>query len=319
MHSTLTTRTMPQGERVEFWRETIGEMFVPLEFEADDTGAFCADLQHAPMGVLDLMTLSPSAHTVIRSERLARQSDADYFMVSYQISGQGLLRQGDREARQNAGDFVLYDSTRPFQMGYAADFSKHILRIPRSLLNAHFSSPERLCGLTIHAQSGPGILLGGMLNSLANSGGGMAPQVVEPIANALIELVIGGLQSLPQADQCEPSKLQAFHLARVKSYILQNLGDACLNMEKVAQALRMSVSSLYRVFENEPQPLAQWIWSQRLQLCQRDLKNPALKGRNIGDIGFDWGFSNCTHFSRAFKRETGLTPKEFRQQHLSLR
>lgn len=313
MHTTLSTRAIPEGDRLPFWRETIGKMFMPLECVAGMGTFFSADLQHASVGPLDLMAMTATPHQVTRSARLARNSDADYFMVSYQVSGKGILRQDDKESQQSAGDFVLYDSTRPFEMGYCENFSKYILRIPRSLLSAHVSSPDRLCGLTITAKSSPSILLGGMLRSLAESKDEMATSVLDPIANALIELIVGGLQSLPQAQQSEASKLQTFHLSRVKNYILQNLGDPSLNVERVALDLRISVSSLYRIFEKEDQSLSQWIWSQRLQLCQRDLRNPILKEKNIGDIAFDWGFSNCTHFSRAFKRETGMTPKEFRQ------
>ncbi|SFB53676.1 AraC-type DNA-binding protein [Pseudomonas sp. NFIX10] len=317
MQTTLSTQAIPEGERLDFWRDLIGRMFMPLECAAGAGTSFSADLHHAPVGALDLMTMAASPHAVTRSARLARKSDADYFMVSYQISGHGYLKQEDKESKQKAGDFVVYDSTRPFDMEYDGNFSKYILRIPRRLLNAHISSPEKLCGLTIDSKASPSILLGGMLRSLAENNIELTSPVSDSIANALIELVVGGLQSLPQSRQCEVSRLHMFHISRVKNYVIQNLRDPSLNVEKVAMDLKMSVSSLYRIFGHEEQPLSQWIWSQRLQLCQKDLKSHALKGKNIGEIAFDWGFSNCTHFSRAFKRETGMTPKEFRQQHFS--
>ncbi|MDO3384220.1 AraC family transcriptional regulator [Gilvimarinus sp. SDUM040013] len=35
----------------------------------------------------------------------------------------------------------------------------------------------------------------------------------------------------------------------------------------------------------------------------------------ISDIAYDWGFSSNAHFSRAFKKYTGLSPREYRSLH----
>ncbi|MCG8521073.1 MAG: helix-turn-helix domain-containing protein [Pseudomonadales bacterium] len=56
----------------------------------------------------------------------------------------------------------------------------------------------------------------------------------------------------------------------------------------------------------------QYLISQRLLRCRRDLSNPAMTGRTITEIALGWGFQHPTHFSRRFKSEFGLTPYEFR-------
>jgi AraC family transcriptional activator of tynA and feaB len=57
-----------------------------------------------------------------------------------------------------------------------------------------------------------------------------------------------------------------------------------------------------------------WVWSQRLDRCASDLKAPLLKSRTIGEIAYQWGFSDVSHFSRAFKQRFGATPREWRKR-----
>jgi len=36
--------------------------------------------------------------------------------------------------------------------------------------------------------------------------------------------------------------------------------------------------------------------------------------KNVVEIGLDVGYANPSHFAQLFKRETGLSPSEYRQQ-----
>lgn len=312
MVSNLNTSSVPLPDREFFWRQVMENRFMALNFEPLGGTPFAATLDYLRLGNLDLMRLEASAHAVARSTQSAQTDASEFFMISYQIAGEGKLEQANRFSTQTAGDFVLYDSRRPFNMSYSSDFCKHVIRIPRAKLLAHITNPESLCAITVQKDSEAGLLLGAMLRTLFMSSSSSSICVQESLAKGLIEVAIGGLQSIPDAAIAEPSKLHSFHLQRVKLYIAENLSDPSLNIEKISVDLKLSISSLYRVFEMENMTLSQWIWNQRLEHCKRDLLARNLAHKNIGDIAFDWGFSNFAHFSRAFKKETGMTPREFR-------
>jgi AraC family transcriptional regulator, exoenzyme S synthesis regulatory protein ExsA len=61
-----------------------------------------------------------------------------------------------------------------------------------------------------------------------------------------------------------------------------------------------------RVFKETP---GKWILKRRLALAANLLENTSL---SIGEIVFECGFENQTHFSRVFKDKMGMQPSQFR-------
>ena len=115
------------------------------------------------------------------------------------------------------------------------------------------------------------------------------------------------------AERC-PSRLASMHRQRIMRFARENLGDSNLDGNTIAQAVNLSPRHVYQIFDGEDKPLMRWVWSERLARCRHDLEQPALQSRSIGEIAFQWGFSNVSHFSRAFKAEFGVTPRDYRRQ-----
>ena len=59
--------------------------------------------------------------------------------------------------------------------------------------------------------------------------------------------------------------------------------------------------------------LERLIVSRRLDRCRRALEDPAQGHRAIGEIAYDWGFGNQSHFNRRFKAEFGCSPSDYRR------
>jgi AraC-like DNA-binding protein len=101
-------------------------------------------------------------------------------------------------------------------------------------------------------------------------------------------------------------------VARVHAFIQRQLGDVNLSPRLVADAHHVSIRSLHRLFEAEDSTVAEYIRSQRLARCRRDLADPALRAQPIQAIAGRWGFTDKAHFSRAFRAAHGMTPQAYR-------
>jgi transcriptional regulator GlxA family with amidase domain len=101
--------------------------------------------------------------------------------------------------------------------------------------------------------------------------------------------------------------------ARVKSFVESRLEDPDLSVESIAQACGMSVRSLHRAFAADPAgSVSHYVWMGRLRHCAADLRDPTQAHRTITDICFAWGFNSSSHFSRIFKGELGVAPRDYR-------
>lgn len=83
-------------------------------------------------------------------------------------------------------------------------------------------------------------------------------------------------------------------------------------IEDVAEMTGCSVRSLQRQLARDGYRYSELVMRARFTLAVRRLT--ANDGTMI-DIAFDLGYADQSHFSRAFRRWAGMSPREFRRQH----
>jgi AraC-like DNA-binding protein len=130
-----------------------------------------------------------------------------------------------------------------------------------------------------------------MVDTLRRDVGRLHPSSVIGVSEAITSIVAAGLRSLPGANVQRPTQLSAFHMARVKAYVMEHLPKPDLSIASIAEAMRVSPDHLARLFRAEPVPLSRFIWRQRLEACRRDLSDPRLAQRSVSEIAFSWGFN----------------------------
>lgn len=99
---------------------------------------------------------------------------------------------------------------------------------------------------------------------------------------------------------------------RIRRYILARLRDPELSLDQVASGLQCSKRSLHKAFSQEGISISDFMWSERLQRCRRDLEEPSARKRSITEIALSWGFSSPSHFSTLFKARFHESPRSYR-------
>lgn len=313
----LSTASVPEDERFAYWLDMICAVYVQLDCEKLHDVRLFGDIEFSRVGSLDLTQLRSNARRLQRTPPQIRKTCDDYCLVQVQREGKGIVCQDGRMAVVNPGDFVMYDCTRPYELIF--EESHHdvvVMRLPRVLLENHVSNLEELTATTIGSHDAAGHLLLSMVETLRRDISTLHPSSALGVSDAITSIIAAGLRGLPGANLRKNSSLQAYHVARIRAYVQERLRDPDLSIQSIAVALQLSPDHISRIFRSEPVMLSRLIWKMRLDACRRDLADPRLMQRSISDIAFSWGFNNAAHFSRSFREEYRLSPREWRESDL---
>lgn len=101
-------------------------------------------------------------------------------------------------------------------------------------------------------------------------------------------------------------------IEKFNSYIEQNMDNANLGISEIAGEFGMSRSTFYnKVNEYMGQAPAEYIRSIRMKKACELLNS---KNLSVGQIAYMTGFNDPHYFGKAFKKEFGITPSEYRKR-----
>jgi AraC-like DNA-binding protein len=313
MRQILSTASVAPGQRLGFWADLVCHTYVQLDCEAA-AGASSIDGEIVcdTLASLQLSRVTASAQVVHRTATQIARASEDYFLVSIQTRGAGVVQQDGRAACLAPGDFALYDSTRPYTLRFDGDFQQIVLRLPGPTLRTTLRHTPQLTASTVSGARGAGHLMIGMIRTLAADIHTLAPESAHAVAESVTQILVAGLSALPAARQAPVTQRAAYHRAQIQACIRARLREPGLNVASIAAQLRMAPSTLHRAWQGEACSIAEWIWAQRLDAARRDLCDPGQRGRSVSAIAFSWGFNDAAHFSRAFRARFGCAARDLR-------
>lgn len=152
-------------------------------------------------------------------------------------------------------------------------------------------------------------LLGDMMLSLVNRLPGLDADAIAHAAEAAC-LLLNGTMAGAAASPLSASTNDLSVLERARRIIRARLKDEALGPDAICRELAVSRSRLYRLFAPIG-GIAAYIRRQRLMQARHALVDP-FETRPIMTIAEDWGFRDPSVFSRAFRHEFGVSPREVR-------
>ena len=309
----LDTSSSQPGRRLAVWQDIVCDVFVGLDCRSDMQEAFWGAVSQSSVGPATFTKVDSCAQRVFRTPSRISRASEDYVLLALGNSGVNGVYQDGREAVVSAGQFVIYDTTRPYELRFDDSFAQTILQMPRKLLQQRVGAFDALTATTFSSDRP----LEGLTYEFLVNMSKTIDRVDAATASRLLDQGLDLIAMVFAERMRDRSPDQSFHrsalLYRLKNYILTHLHDPELSLSRAASVIGISPRYASDLMADEEASFRSYVQLQRLDRCRRDLSDPAQAARHVGDIAFAWGFNDLAHFSRIFKQRFGASPREWRE------
>ncbi|MFC7876332.1 helix-turn-helix domain-containing protein [Isoptericola sp. NPDC057391] len=310
MSGTLATHVTPSFEA---YRAAVAGVFLPLRLTSSSPDSFRGVLRAVTVDDVHVSDLQGGQHVVERTAQLAAHDEHPSFKVSLMLAGSGLLVQDGRETVLRPGDLAVYDTRRPYTLEFGHEFRSLVVMFPQSRLELPAALVEQLTAVRLGGDAGVGAIVTPFLTHLCDHIEQLAQASGTRLAHSTLDLV----STLFAAELGRSARVDPHEelLGRIRAHIEEHLGSPDLTPASIAAAHFISTRHLHALFQETGSTVSAWIRRRRLERCRRDLLSPRLVDVPVSAIAGRWGFADAAHFSRAFKAEFGLPPREYRAAH----
>jgi AraC-like DNA-binding protein len=308
----VSTLNLPTSGRMAAWNDLYSSRMSRVEFTPGDKQKFDAELSIGRLGPVKLAKLSVDRCSIERTRRHLAQSPRLYSFL-LQASGTNVFYHYGHEAHLSEGDIVLCDTGMPHYCHTEGPSQTVMVRVTPDVLREYLPSPEQFCGLKLGHAVGVTQTVAAMVRSLSEEINFGSRQDYETrIASYLLEMLS---ISYTMGFDCQSSPSAAAWRRRndVVRYIEDHLRDPSLTAESVAEGVHLSSRHLRTIFSASGEKVSAYILRRRLEECARKIRDPAWNGQTLMKIAFSWGFNSAAHFTRSFRDQFGVSPREYRR------
>lgn len=299
------------------WADAVRRSVLSFEFDCDRPDRFTGRVRgDRHLHGVSFVDMASGRHAAYRDHSTIRAADAGFYVLTLQLSGDIRIEQDGRVAVLTPGLFALYDSGKPATLTVGDDYRSTCIRFPKTAITPRPDDPlGEITARPFECAPGlPDTVWSTVLSVNRNleSLGVHGPTTVRSLMTLVGAMLRGELGHAVPARSPHEDLLE-----RILGYIDAHLADADLGPTRIAAAHFLSPRSLHALFERTGTTVSRCIRARRVERCRLDLADPALSHVPASAIGARRGFSGASHFGQVFKRETGLTPAEFRRQALT--
>lgn len=252
-----------------------------------------------------------SAQRVRRSERRLLDDPGEHTIVMLQCAGQARVAQDGARLTMLPGTVAALDSRRPYGIDFDRPFEQVVLKVPTGALRERLGGRAPRLARPPDAQALLGArLLAPLVDAMLApeppaDGERLARLIVDLLAMTLAPDAAGTLQRVERS-------VADTRIERARAHVLERLHDPDLSVASVAAHQGVSARLLQRLFAERGLTLSRMILEARLDACHAALRDPAQRSRSVLAIAVAHGFSDPSHFARAFRERFGTTPSAAR-------
>lgn len=306
----FSTRDLPPAQRSAAWIDAMRRLRLPL-VTLPDSKPMEGEVAvvESPLG-LQFALIEADPQTITGQT----EDEGEGLWLSVLLEGEGVLRAAGLEAHCRPGMILCGITRSPAELTLATRHRQLFVHLPRFVIAPRLLARPVAPLILIDASSGLGAVFRRLLEGVACEIDALISGQLSPVEHALIEFLVamlaaqGGSQARGGA-----SGARAMLVHRVLQRMEALLGDPDLSFTALAEDTGMSPRYLRRLFSAQGINFSSALKRRRLERCHEDLASPLHAQLSISEIAFRWGFNDAAHFSRSFREQYGVSPREFRQ------
>jgi AraC-like DNA-binding protein len=300
------------GEKLE---DVAREFSMPVIIQARPEYRVRLALQGLGEAVTLSRTDSGGRLRTVRTPRLAARTSGDNLLrFCVHVAGRGRVHQHDRFAELASGTGVLYEGGRPWELVSPAESKCMNLQFARELLPLRTAEIIEACARSVDPAAPAMQMLSVYLGRLFDVADDLtAPQRLDAGRAAIDLLAMVLRDATPSVAGGDGSA--GVLLDMMRTHAREHLADPHLRVEELARRHHVSVRHAYTLFAQIGTTPGAYLREQRLVAAQAMLSDPRYARLGVSDIAATVGFLDPRTFERAFRRQYGMTPGDWRREH----
>jgi AraC-like DNA-binding protein len=187
------------------------------------------------------------------------------------------------------------------------------VRIPAAELRGRLACVDDHVGRRFSANENMTRLLVGLIRGVAEIFADRPPPNPEALATEIVSFVVLAIGAENRGAVVDVRNGRYQLRRRIFDYIESRLADQDLSPKAIAASCRISLSYLYGLFNDDGTTVGQFVQLKRLQQAYEWLVADQSGHRTVSEVAYGVGFKNVSHFSRAFSRQFGMSPRDTRR------
>jgi len=229
--------------------------------------------------------------------------------VGVLLSGSGRLRAGGQSVPLTVGEIKVIDLSSAYACWWSGAGQALSLNIASEELGV---SPDVIGRASSRLTASP--LYGVVADHVRRLAHNIHRLAADPdgsaVTSATVQLVRALIaSSIRDERDCRAATSEALW-PLIVAYVDAHLTEHNLSPARIAAVHNISQRYLYKLAASHDLRLSEWIIGRRLLGAREELQGST--GRTIAATARRWGFTDPAHFSRRFRQEFGMSPRECR-------
>jgi len=258
-------------------------------------------------------SIETNARSLYRGADTVMHGDRHHCLV-YQARGRSMVKQGKRVAMLNPSDMVLLSPAESCEFVNRGLIRQLSFNIPEQILFDRVGSTDIPTTVPIRSDSALGSLVATLVlqvHSRSKELSSFFTPALDMVMASLVTPLLREERGDMRGQDDDVSEMVS--TLTVTRFIASNLRNANMSPRYISRALGCSVRHVHRAFEGAGTTVSAYIKQQRLIASAEELASPRCAEDSITEIALRWGFSEVSHFSRSFRAEFGMSPREYRE------